>query len=158
MGSVSLPLAADAAAEKPCFVCNLSKAFVEGKGGFKCCTSLNVSQLLCRVDDLHCNARCERPCNKRGCGSFRTNPHVLALTRILSAVTLGVVEEAGRLGVKRLWLQPGSENDEVCDGSDQARQRYRKCSRCSRLMIVLPIANPVWTIVWGTSHGCSVLH
>ncbi|CAM9850186.1 unnamed protein product, partial [Ectocarpus sp. 12 AP-2014] len=31
------------------------------------------------------------------------------------AVTLGVVEEAGRLGVKKLWLQPGSENDEVCD-------------------------------------------
>lgn len=29
-------------------------------------------------------------------------------------VTLGVVEEAGRLGVRNLWLQPGSENDEVC--------------------------------------------
>lgn len=28
-------------------------------------------------------------------------------------VTLYVVEEAGRLGVKNLWLQPGSENDEV---------------------------------------------
>eukprot|EP00903_Cladosiphon_okamuranus_P013186 g12298.t1 len=29
------------------------------------------------------------------------------------AITLGVVEEAGRLGIKRLWLQPGSENEEV---------------------------------------------
>lgn len=30
-----------------------------------------------------------------------------------SAITLGVVEEAGRLGIKRVWLQPGSESDEV---------------------------------------------
>lgn len=32
------------------------------------------------------------------------------------AITLGVVEEASRLGIKRLWLQPGSENDEVRGG------------------------------------------
>lgn len=32
---------------------------------------------------------------------------------VISAVTLGVVEEAKRLGITRLWLQPGSENDEV---------------------------------------------
>lgn len=37
----------------------------------------------------------------------------LSATFLQSAVTLGVVEEAGRIGVKRLWLQPGSENDEV---------------------------------------------
>lgn len=30
-----------------------------------------------------------------------------------AAITLGVIEEAKRLGVTRLWLQPGSENDEV---------------------------------------------
>ncbi|CAN0100033.1 unnamed protein product [Scytosiphon promiscuus] len=35
------------------------------------------------------------------------------------AVTLGVVEEAGRLGVKRLWLQPGSENDEVLSKAEE---------------------------------------
>lgn len=32
---------------------------------------------------------------------------------MFSAVTLNVVEEAGRLGVTRIWLQPGSESDEV---------------------------------------------
>lgn len=32
---------------------------------------------------------------------------------LIPGVTLGVVEEAGRLGVRNLWLQPGSENDEV---------------------------------------------
>ncbi|CAM9752603.1 unnamed protein product [Ectocarpus sp. 12 AP-2014] len=35
------------------------------------------------------------------------------------AVTLGVVEEAGRLGVKKLWLQPGSENDEILSKAEE---------------------------------------
>lgn len=36
-----------------------------------------------------------------------------------SAITLGVVEEAGRLGVTRLWLQPGSESAEVLSRAEE---------------------------------------
>lgn len=36
-----------------------------------------------------------------------------------SAVTLGVVEEAGKLGVTRLWLQPGSESAEVLSRAEE---------------------------------------
>lgn len=35
------------------------------------------------------------------------------------AVTLGVVEEASRLGVTRLWLQPGSENAEILSRAEE---------------------------------------
>ena len=36
-----------------------------------------------------------------------------------SAITLGVVEEAGKLGVTRLWLQPGSESAEVLSRAEE---------------------------------------
>ncbi|CAM9487189.1 unnamed protein product [Ascophyllum nodosum] len=48
------------------------------------------------------------------------DPQELAVSVVTPpAVTLNVVEEAERLGVTRLWLQPGSESDEVLSRAEE---------------------------------------
>eukprot|EP00904_Undaria_pinnatifida_P005873 jgi/Undpi1/2415/HiC_scaffold_13.g05796.m1 len=49
-----------------------------------------------------------------------TNPEEVSVSVVTPpAVTLGVVEEASRLGVTRLWLQPGSENAEILSRAEE---------------------------------------
>lgn len=67
-------------------------------------------------------------CTQRLSTRYPTDGFICFLCRAAvpsSAVTLGVVEEAGRLGIKRLWLQPGSENDEVRGGAGQGVVGYQ---------------------------------
>ncbi|CAM9712579.1 unnamed protein product [Laminaria digitata] len=49
-----------------------------------------------------------------------TDPQEVSVSVVTPpAITLGVVEEAGRLGVTRLWLQPGSESAEVLSRAEE---------------------------------------